>query len=109
MMTMAKRIGTLDAVLLPNKLTNFLGNVIYLLGAKHAWIIPEEAANGIHSMTGEPFVWAAFVVPIWVVFLIVNVAWGVTILARRRWLQGRIWLMSGFTWIVAVVIDFEHH
>jgi len=106
MMSWTKRIGTVAAVLL---LTNVLGCVIYLLGAQHAWIIPEEAANGIHSITGEPFVWAAFVLPVWIVFLVVNLTWGITILARRRWLQGRIWLMIGFIWIVAVVIDFAHH
>ena len=106
MMTWTKRIGTLGAVLL---LTNVLGCVIYLLGARHAWIIPEEAANGVHSITGEPFVWAAFVLPVWIVFLVINLTWGVTILARRRWPHGRIWLMSGFIWIVAVIIDFAHH
>jgi len=106
MMSWIKGIGTVDAVLL---LTNVLGCVIYLLGAQHAWIIPEEAANGIHSITGEPFVWAAFVLPVWIVFVVINLIWGVIILARRRWLQGRMLLLSCFIWIVAVMIDFAHH
>ena len=105
-MSWTKRIGTASAVLL---LMNIFGCVIYLLGARHSWVIPEEAANGIHSITGEPFVWAAFVLPLWIVFLVTNLVWGVTILARRRWLQGRIWLMSGLIWIVAVIVDFAHH
>lgn len=106
MMTWTRRIGTLGAALL---LANVLGCVIYLLGAKHAWILPEEAGNGIHSTTGEPFVWAAFVLPVWIVFIIINLTWGVTILVRRRWLEGRIWLVSGSMWIIAAIIDFAHH
>ena len=106
MMSWTKRIGTVGAVLL---LANVLGCALYLLGAQHAWIIPEEAANGIHTITGEPFVWAAFVLPVWIVFLIINLVWGVIILARRRWLQGRIWVVSALIWIAAVIIDFAHH
>lgn len=89
--------------------TNVLGALLYLWGARHAWIIPEEAANGIHSVTGEPFVWAAFVLPVWLTFLVVNFAWGLTIVMRRRWLQGRLWLTSGLVWVIAIVIDFAHH
>jgi hypothetical protein len=88
---------------------NVLGIAIYLLGARHAWVIPEEKANGIHATTGEPFVWALFVLPVWIVFLVINVAWGSMIVVRRRWLDGRIWLIVFFIWIVAVVVDFMHH
>ena len=88
---------------------NVLGIAVYLLGARHAWVIPAEKANGIHSITGEPFVWAAAVLPVWMVFLVINLAWGWMILVRRRWLDGRIWLMAFFIWIVAVVVDFTHH
>jgi hypothetical protein len=49
-------------------LANVLGCAIYLLGAQHSWVMPEEEANGIHSVTGEPFVWAAFVLPVWICF-----------------------------------------
>jgi hypothetical protein len=90
-------------------LANVLGVAIYLLGARYAWVIPEEAANGIHTITGEPFVWASFVLPVWIVFLVINLAWGSIIVARRRWLDGRIWLMTFFVWIVAVIVDFAHH
>jgi|HubBroStandDraft_3_1064219.scaffolds.fasta_scaffold993609_2 hypothetical protein len=90
-------------------LANVLGSAIYLLGARHAWVIPQEEANGIHVTTGEPFVWASFVLPVWIIFLVTNLAWGVTIVARRLWLDGRIWLVAFFIWIVAVIIDFAHH
>jgi hypothetical protein len=88
---------------------NVLGIVIYLLGARHAWAIPEEKANGIHTITGEPFVWALFVFPVWIVFLVINLVWGSMIVARKSWLDGRLWLAASFIWIVAVIVDFRHH
>jgi hypothetical protein len=90
-------------------LANVLGVGLYLLGARHAWVIPEEKANGIHVITGEPFVWASFVLPVWIVFLVLNLAWGSMILARRRWLDGRVWLIAFLVWMIAVIIDFTHH
>src|SRR5215470_306798 len=84
-------------------LANVLGTALYLLGARHAWVIPEEKANGIHATAGEPFVWASFVLPVWIVFLILNLAWGSMIVARRRWLEGRIWLIVFFIWVAAVI------
>lgn len=88
---------------------NLFGVLVYLWGARHAWIIPEEAANGIHSITGEPYVWAGFVLPVWGAFLIINLIWGFTIMMRKRWVQGRWWLTSGIIWIAAVIVDFAHH
>ena len=90
-------------------LVNILGIAIYLWGAKHAWVIPEEKARGIHTITGEPLVWGAFVFPVWIVFFVINLTWGSIIVARRRWLDGRIWLTAFFVWIVAVIVDFAHH
>lgn len=90
-------------------LANVLGALVYLWGARHAWIIPEESANGVHSMTGEPFVWASFVLPVWGVFLIINIGWGLAIAMRRRWIQGSLWLTSAFVWVIAAIIDFAHH
>jgi hypothetical protein len=90
-------------------LANVLGCAIYLLGAQHSWVMPEEEANGIHSITGEPFVWAAFVLPLWIVFLVINLAWAATIVARKLWLDGRIWLTALFIRVLAVIIDFAHH
>jgi hypothetical protein len=106
MMSLVKRHGMVDGVLL---VANAVGALIYVLRARQAWVIPEEAANGIHTITGEPFVWAVAVLPVWIVFLVINLTWAVTILARRRWLQFRTWLMSPFIWIIAVTIDFAHH
>jgi hypothetical protein len=88
---------------------NVLGALAYLWGAQHAWVIPQEAASGVHSITGEPFVWAAFVLPVWLVFLVINLVWGMVILMRKRWVQGRFWLTSGVIWIIAAIIDFAHH
>jgi hypothetical protein len=90
-------------------LANVLGVAIYLLGARYAWVIPEEAANGIHTITGEPFVWALFVLPVWTIFLVMNLTWGSIIVAQRRWIDARVWLIASFIWIVAVIVDFAHH
>ena len=96
----------LDAVLLT---VNVAGTVIYLLRASHAWVIPEEEQHGIHVITGEPFVWAAAILPVCVVFLVVNLTWGAIIVARKRWQGARAWLAVVAIWTVAVVVDFAHH
>ena len=99
-------LGRLSGMILA---ANLLGVLVYLWGAQHAWAIPQEVANGVHSITGEPFVWASFVLPVWLVFLVTNLIWGVTIVSRKRWPQGRLWLTSAAMWIIAVVVDFAHH
>jgi hypothetical protein len=105
-MASIKRIVTVDGVLL---LANVAGALIYLMRARSGWVIPQEQQNGINVITGEPFVWALSVLPVCAVFLVLNTIWGGTIAVRRRWLQGRIWLLSALVWIVAIVIDFSHH
>lgn len=108
---MRERTGRLNFPVISGMIlvANALGAVLYLLGARHAWVIPEENANGIHAITGEPFVWGAFVLPVWSVFLVLNLAWGSMILARRRWLDGHMWLIAFLIWVIAVFIDFTHH
>lgn len=88
---------------------NGMGAVLYLWWASHAWAIPQERAMGIHSITGEPLVWAIGVFPIWAVFLLLNAIWGVLILRWRQWSSGRLWLLLVPIWLIAVVIDFAHH
>ena len=88
---------------------NCFGAVIYVVGASHAWAIPQEREAGLHSVTGEPFVWASYVIPICAVFLVLNLTWGARIIARRQWQSGIFWLLAIPIWIVAVVIDFAHH
>ena len=77
--------------------------------SRYSWAIPEEAANGIHVITGEPFVWASFVLPIWFAFILVNLAWGIAIITQRRWRDGRFWLASALTWVAAAIVDFTRH
>ena len=88
---------------------NVVGAVLYLWWASHAWVIPQERAMGIHSITGEPLVWASGVFPIWTVFLLLNAIWGLLILHWREWKSGRLWLLLVPIWLIAVVIDFAHH
>jgi hypothetical protein len=88
---------------------NVVGAVIYVLVASHGWVIPQERAAGLHSVTGEPFVWALYVLPICIVFLVLNVTWGAFILVRKQWRTGLLWLSTLPIWLVAVAIDFAHH
>lgn len=88
---------------------NAMGAVLYLWWASHAWVIPQERALGIHSITGEPLVWASGVFPIWAAFLLLNAIWGVLILRWRQWGSGRLWLLLVPIWFIAIAIDYAHH
>jgi hypothetical protein len=89
--------------------SNFIGAIICIVSASHAWVIPQEQAAGVHSLTGEPFVWAAYVFPICTVFFVLNLTWGVFIIARRQWRSGIFWLLTIPIWLATVAIDFAHH
>jgi len=71
--------------------------------------IPEERAAGIHTTTGEPFVWFLSILPIVAIFFVINLAWGASIVTRRDWQRGRLWLLTAAVWLGAVMIDFAHH
>jgi hypothetical protein len=86
---------------------NVIGSCVYVLLASPSWAIAEE--RGLHSTTGEPFVWFAGVLPVVAVFFVLNSAWGALILVRRHWLSGRVWLLAVVFWLVAVSVDFAHH
>ena len=86
---------------------NGLGSIVYLIAASPSWVIPQE--RSLHSVTGEPFVWALYVFPIGGFFFIINLIWGAFIAARRRWLDARLWLFAIFIWCAAILIDFAHH
>ena len=86
---------------------NVAGIIVYLLGASEAWLIPQEM--GLNSMTGEPLVWGLVVLPVYGLFLVVNLIWGGFILRKRQWRTGRLWLCVGLMWLVAIAIDFAHH
>jgi hypothetical protein len=88
---------------------NAIGAVVYVARASNAWAIPQERELGLHSTTGEPFVWFLEVLPIVIVFFVLNFAWGALILSRRQWRSGSSWLLATLIWLVAVGIDFAHH
>lgn len=87
--------------------SNLIGAVVYVYRASLSWAIPQE--SGLHSQTGEPFVWAFAVIPIVAVFFVADVAWGTLIVVRRPWRGGYLWLLTVLIWLVAVAIDFAHH
>lgn len=88
-------------------LANIIGAAVYLLAASRSWAIPEQ--RGLHSQTGEPFVWACFVLPIWALYLLLNLTWGAAILVRREWRNSALWLAMALIWLAALGIDFAHH
>ena len=88
---------------------NFIGAVVYVVRASPSWVIPQEREAGLHSVTGEPYVWASGVIPICAAFLLLNLTWVVFIIARRQWQSGIFWLSTIAIWMVAMAIDFAHH
>jgi hypothetical protein len=89
---------------------NFFGAVSYVIAASRGgWVDPRLRELGLHSVTGEPYVWATQVFPIWAAFLLLNLIWGGFVAARRRWHSGIWWLATIPVWLVAVAIDFAHH
>jgi hypothetical protein len=90
-------------------LLNLIGAIAYLAGASFAWAIPQEREAGVHSITGEPFVWFAAIFPIVAFFCVLNLVWGAIILARRQWRGGRLWVLAALVWLGATIIDFAHH
>lgn len=89
-----------DLVLL---VINLIGAVMYVFASSHGWVIPEE------PVTGEPFIWALWVFPIWGVYLLLNLTWGAFIVIDKQWRSGRVWLLTIPIWAISVVIDFAHH
>jgi hypothetical protein len=88
---------------------NAIGAITYVVMASRGWAIPQERAAGIYSVTGEPFVWFMAILPIVVVFAVLNIAWAALIVIRRDWSIGRLWLCAAAIWVIAIGIDFAHH
>jgi len=88
---------------------NFVGAAGYVVAASKAWVPAQERAVGLHSVTGEPFIWSLSVFPIWAVFILLNLIWGGFTVARRQRRSGIWWLMTIPVWLVAMAVDFTHH
>jgi hypothetical protein len=95
----------LDSAML---VANISGVLLYLYRASFAWMIPSEREMGVQP-SGEPFVWAAGVIPVWAAFLIANVIWAVIAVVRKQRVSALPMLVNACLWIVAVVIDFSRH
>jgi len=86
-------------------LLNLGGAFTYLVLASRGW---RNQADSDLPITGEPFVWAA-ALPVFGLFSIVNVAWGMKILIRRSWDHAKLWLMTAGIWLAAIWLDFANH
>jgi hypothetical protein len=67
---------------------NVIAAVMYVYAAMPSWVIPIERAQGINTVTGEPFVWAVRALPIVAVFFLINLIWGTGICLKRNWQNG---------------------
>ena len=105
---LAKMPFTAQPVPLALFLLNVIGAIAYLARASSAWAIPQEREAGIHSITGEPFVWFLAIFPIVVFFFVLNTVWG-AVTVRRQWQAVTFWLLAALVWLGAVAIDFAHH
>lgn len=101
-----RKIYVRDAILL---LANVIGAALYVIRASLAWRIPQERAAGLDSISGEPFIWAINVFPIWIIFAVPNTSWAAILLSRREWRSARIWVLIIIFWLTAATIDFAHH
>jgi hypothetical protein len=86
---------------------NVAGALLYVWRASFSWAIPQE--KGLSPTTGEPFIWALAVLPVFAVALLINMSWGVIFLRRRQWSGVRLWLFVAAIWLAAIAIDFTHH
>jgi hypothetical protein len=88
---------------------NAFGCITYVVRASPSWAIPQERALGIHSITGEPFVWFAGIFPVIVVFTLLDVLWAAYICIKKRWQSSKFWVLSLALWILAITMDFANH
>lgn len=88
---------------------NLAGVMLYLRAASLSWAIPAERAAGITSVTGEPFIWALGVLPIWGVFVVADLAWAV--LRRRHAKPSNLVVALAVVgiWVAAFAVDFSRH
>jgi len=86
---------------------NVIGAFVYLKEASQAWLPPD--LRGMDAIAGEPVVWATRAVPVFFLFLLIDVIWGVSMLVRPQWQSGRLYATVWLVWIIAIAVDFWHH
>jgi hypothetical protein len=101
-----KRYSSRHRVGLALFIANATGVILYIFASMASWVIPEERAAGIHTVTGEPFVWAARTWPIFICFGLLNLIW---ILRLRKRRDGYFLVAAATIWLIATWIDFAHH
>jgi len=70
-------------------IVNLIGAILYLylLALSYCWKIPEESAQGIHSITASLLL-AMIALPFYTGFGLLNLIWGTYICFKRRWRNG---------------------
>src|ERR1039457_6336016 len=82
-------------------ITNVIGATIYVFRSMASWAIPQELAQGVHSVTGEPFVWAVRTWPILICFGLLNSIW---ILRIKKWRGSYFFALAAVILFIAVVV-----
>jgi len=89
---------------------NAVGAIAYLILASRTWwVIPQERSARIHSVTGEPFVWAIATTEFLLPFVVLNLSWAAFVILRKHPRSARMMLLTPLIWTAAVLIDFAHH
>ena len=87
-------------------IANVMGSIIYVFASMASWARPEELAQGIHSITAEPIIWAIRTWPIFICFILLNMVW---ISRIKKWRDSYFLLAATVIWLIAMWIDFSHH
>src|SRR6476646_8722511 len=88
-------------------LANVIGAFVYVKEASQAWVNPEQ--GGSDNLAAEPIVWAVRAVPVFFAFNLINVIWGIAMLARVQGRSGQLYATVWLVWIIAIAVDFAHH
>ena len=83
---------------------NVIGAFVYLKEASQGWGPPE--LRGMDA--GEFVAWAFRALPVFLLFLLINVIWGVSKLVRPQWRSGRLYATVWLVWIIAFAVERWH-
>jgi hypothetical protein len=85
---------------------NLIGVIAYVALASLSWVNQAECSLGL---LGEPYVWAFGAARVLTFFVLLNLVWGVGMLARAQWRNAPLYACAWLVWIIAITIDFAHH
>ena len=82
---------------------------VYLVRASQGWYVPAYDVPGQHTITGEPFVWFAAILPVVLFVSVMDLTWAALLITRKAWRRECSWLVSTALWVLTCAIDNLHH